>query len=97
MSTLYAKLENGALIRAPKMMDVGENHVWNPTAEQLTAAGYKPVEITGQPEAPAGYEYVPGWEEREAAIVRTWTLAELPPEEPGAEEILDILLGGEEQ
>ena len=91
---MYAKLENGALIRAPRMMDVGENHVWNPTAEQLTAAGYNPVEFTGQPEAPAGYEYVPGWEEREAAIVRTWTLAELPPEELSAEETLGIILGG---
>lgn len=93
---MYAKLENGVLIRAPKMMDVGENHVYNPTAEQLLAAGYKPVQYTEPAgEAPEGYAWDSGWEDTGETIVQTWTPVELPPEELSAEEALDILLGGE--
>lgn len=92
---MYARLDGGRLIRAPKMLDVEKNHVYNPTPAQLTAAGYKPVTYTDPPEAPEGWEYVPGWEDHGENIVQTWTLQELPPEEPTAEELLEILLGGD--
>lgn len=93
---MYAILDNGRLIRAPKMLDVGDSHVYNPNDAQLRAAGYKPVETTDPPgEPPEGWEYVTGWEDRGETIVQTWTLQELPPEEPSAEELLGILLGGE--
>ena len=91
---MYAKLDRGRLIRAPKMLNVNNTHVYNPTPEQLTAAGYKPVTYTDAPEAPEGYYAEPGWEETADAIVQTWTLQELPPEEMSAEEALDIILGG---
>lgn len=92
---MYAKLERGALIPAPKMLHIGSDNVWNPTGEQYVAAGYKPVEFTEMPEAPEGYYYESGWEEQETAIVQTWTMVELPPDEMSAEEALEIILGGE--
>lgn len=92
---MYGKLINGILYRAPKMLHIGSNNVWNPTVEQYAAAGYKPVTYTAQPEAPEGFYYESGWEEQGGAIVQTWTLAELPPEEMSAEEALEIILGGE--
>lgn len=92
---MYGKLIDGVLHRAPKMLHIGSNNVWNPTAEQYDAAGYKPVEYTDAPEAPEGFYYESGWEEQETAIVQTWTMVELPPEEMSAEEALEIILGGE--
>lgn len=91
---MYAILDNGRLIRAPRMLDVADTHVYNPNDAQLRAAGYKPVEYTDPPTVPEGYYAEPGWEEQADTIVQTWTLQELPPEEPSAEELLEILLGG---
>ena len=92
---MYGKLTDGRLITAPKMLHIGSDNVWNPTGEQYDAAGYKPVEYTDAPEAPEGFYYESGWEEQETAIVQTWTMVELPPEEMSAEEALEIILGGE--
>lgn len=92
---MYAKLINGNLTIAPKMLVIGSTKVWNATAEQYAAAGYKPVEFTEMPEAPEGYTYESGWMEQETAIVQTWTPVELPPEEMSAEEALEIILGGD--
>lgn len=92
---MYAKLINGNLTIAPKMLVIGSTKVWNATAEQYAAAGYKPVEFTEMPEAPEGYYYESGWEEQETAIVQTWTMVELPPDEMSAEEALEIILGGD--
>ena len=78
---MYARLDGGRLIRAPKMLDVEKNHVYNPTPAQLTAAGYKPVTYTDPPEAPEGWYAEAGWAEQADAIIQTWTLRELPPEE----------------
>lgn len=92
---MYAILDKGRLIRAPRMLDVADTHVYNPNDAQLRGAGYKPVINTDPPTVPEGYYAEPGWEEQANAIVQTWTLQELPPEEPSAEELLEILLGGE--
>lgn len=93
---MYGKLINGVLHRAPGMLHIGSNNVWNPTADQYAAAGYKPVEFTEMPEAPEGYSYESGWEEQETAIVQTWTPVELPPDIPD-EEAMAIILGGDEE
>lgn len=91
---MYAILDKGRLIRAPRMLDVADTHVYNPNDAQLRAAGYKPVINTDPPgEPPEGWEYVPGWEDQGENIVQTWTLQELPPAPPSAEELLEILLG----
>ena len=91
---MYGKLIDGVLHRAPRMLHIGSNNVWNPTADQYAAAGYKPVEYTEVPEVPDGFYYESGWEERENVIVQIWTLVELPPDIPD-EEALAIILGGD--
>lgn len=89
---MYALLDKGRLIRAPRMLDVKDNHVYNPNDAQLRAAGYKPAEYTDQPgEAPEGWEYVSGWEDAGETIVQTWTLRELPPEEATEEDYAEAL------
>lgn len=93
---MYGKLIDGNLRIAPKMLHIGSNNVWNPTADQYAADGYKPVEYTEMPEAPDGYTYKPGWEEQENVIVQIWTLVELPPDIPD-EEAMAIILGGDEE
>lgn len=91
---MYARLINGALKTAPKKIVAEKSIVYNPTAEQYFSVGYKIVRFTDSPEAPDGYYYIPGWEEQDDAIVQTWHLEELPPEEMSADEALSIILGG---
>lgn len=90
---MYAKLENGILIPAPKRIPVGENIVYNPTDGILLEFGYLPVRYVEQPESPDGYYYESGWEEQPDAIVQTWTLTPLPDDIDDSE-ALEILLGG---
>lgn len=45
----------------------------NPTDEQLTAAGYKPLVTAEPPEAREGYYSVDTYTETDTAIVQTWT------------------------
>ena len=91
---MYAKLIENKLTIAPRRVVIGDTQVFNPAAEQLEALGYKLVVFTEPPEAPEGYYAESGWTEAEDAITQTWTLVELPPEEPSAGELLDIILGG---
>lgn len=91
----YAKLIDGYPSYAPNPMHVGDNVVYNPPGDMYLAAGYKPVTFTEQPEAPEGYYYAEVWSETGDSIVEGWELHELPPdEEIGADEALEILLGG---
>jgi len=92
---MYGRIENGRFVSAPKMLTIGDTHVWNAPASAYAAQGWLPVAFTEAPEAPDGYAYEPGWEQQDGSIVQTWTLAELPPEEMSAEEALEIILGGE--
>ena len=91
----YAKLINNYPSYAPNpILHVG---LWygNPPASVYEAEGYKPVVFTEQPEAPEGYYYAETWSETGESIVQGWELHELPPdEEIGADEALEILLGG---
>lgn len=75
---MYAKLENGRLIGAPKKLPGDGVNVWNPPEEMYLAQGWKPVTITDAPEAPEGHHYEPSWEETDEAIVQTWALVEDP-------------------
>lgn len=78
---MYGKLINGILYRAPKMLHIGSNNVWNPTVEQYAAAGYKPVEFTEMPEAPEGYyPSIAKWVENEGVIQCVWEFIKIPPD-----------------
>lgn len=92
---MFAKLINGALLRAPQKLSGDGVVVYNPPEEMYRAQGWKPVENTEPPEAPEGFCYEGSWEESDAAIVRTWTLAPLPNDIDEAE-AYDIIFGGGE-
>lgn len=94
--SIYGKLINDTLAFAPRRLTIDGCVVFNPTDAQYEAAGYLPVIYTPAPEAPEGYYAEPHWEEQSGEIVQVWHIEELPPEEPSAEEILDIILGGDD-
>jgi len=85
---MYAKLVEGNLKIAPKMLPADGVNVWNPPAEMYAEAGYKPVAFTDEPEVPGGYHLEAGWEEKADAVVQAWALVEDPEEELAAEEIV---------
>lgn len=92
---MYAKVIEGALHIAPKILKGDGVIVYNPPAEMYTEAGYKPVHFTDAPEAPSGYDYESGWADQADAIVQTWTLTPLP-DDIDEVEAYDIIFGGAE-
>ena len=92
---MYGKLINGELYGAPKKLSGDGVTVWNPPEAMYLAQGWKPVVFSDPPEAPSGYYYESGWEERTDEIVQTWTLTPLPDDIDEAE-AYDIIFGGAE-
>lgn len=92
----YANLIDQTLHYAPHVVQWRGRTAINPSGEKLVELGYKPVRHTEPGEAPEGFAWVPHWEEQAEEIVQVWELEELQPEEPSAEELLEIILGGEE-
>lgn len=90
---MYGKLIDGELYGAPKKLNGDGVVVYNPPAEMYLAKGWKPMQFTDEPEAPAGYYYESGWEEQTDAIMQTWTLTPLPDDIDDAE-AYDIIFGG---
>lgn len=90
----YAKLNAGALEYAPRTVTVGRTH-YNPApAAWLAENGWLPVAETPYPQD-GGY-YTGSWQERDGQIVRVWTPAE-PPELPaGDTQVLNQLIGVDE-
>lgn len=91
----FAKLIDGELVIAPKIVHYQGCVVINPDVEKLTELGYKPVTYTEPPQMEPGYVAVPGWEEQADEIVQTWGV------EPEPDEIDDgrayrIIVGEEE-
>ena len=92
---MYGKLIDGALQIAPKKLPGDGVVVYNPPESMYREQGWKPVQLTDEPEAPSGYYYESGWEEQPEAIVQTWTLTPLPDDIDEAE-AYDIIFGGAE-
>lgn len=90
----FGTLINNILVPAPRRIEVGEVQIYNPPDEQYIALGYLPVIYVEAPEPPEGYYCVDSWEEQQGQIVQVWHFEELPPDDPGASEILEIILGG---
>lgn len=79
---IYGKLTDGEIAYAPKCLTTAGKVIFNPSAEQLAEAGYKPV-TDNPPETDETHEAVPtGWEETDSGIIRVYTIAELPPPPP---------------
>lgn len=89
---MYGKLIDGVLVSAPKKIKHGDSITYNPPEEMLLPLGYLPVIFTDPPEVEQGYEAVCTWAEIDGEIVQEW---EVVVAEPTAEDIINILLGGE--
>lgn len=95
--TYYVKLTDGRLIYAPKKIKDGDTITYNPTAEMLLPLGYKPLRVEPMPEVEEGYHLEPAYTETDNEVIQDWQVVKDPPEEPDAEEILNVLLGGDAQ
>ena len=95
---MYAKLENSTLVIAPRRIILNGMQIFNPTADQLIQAGYKPVTETPMPDdAPDGQHYEPTYSDSGDAITQGWTLVEDEEVEPAGktleERITDLEAG----
>lgn len=95
---MYAKLENNTLIPAPSRIVLSGMQIFNPTAEHLTQAGYKPVTETPMPDdAPEGQHYEPTYTDSGDTITQGWVLVEDEEVEPSSktleERVTDLETG----
>ncbi len=74
----YAKLIDNYPSYAPRKLHVGNDWVFNPTAEMLTAAGYLPVIESDYPEVEDNFYAESHWAEKDGQIVQTWEIVEIP-------------------
>jgi hypothetical protein len=93
---MYAKLVEGVLVEAPKVLFDSERTYSNPLPETLVAFGYKPVMEQERPEDKEGFYQVSHYEENDSTITKVWEYVEIPvveepviEEEPVAEEDSD--------
>lgn len=95
----YAKIENEKLIYAPHRIVLGGMQIFNPTADQIIQAGYKPITETPMPEEPAqeGQHYDPTYTDTGDTITQGWTLVENEEVEPAGktleERVTDLETG----
>lgn len=92
---MYAKIIDGQLVAAPRKIPLGDKVIYNPTPENLTAAGYKPVVETDPPEVDEWHIAVPHYTEKKSQIVQSWTVEDAPDDIDEAE-AFDIIFGGGE-
>lgn len=93
---MYAKLIDGRLVYAPNMLRAEQGDVYNPSADMLSDAGYKPVLETPYPETDSEFEvaYTATWQEQDGRIVQVWTECEETvdaPHVPTLDERVSIL------
>ena len=77
---MYAKLENGQLRYAPRVIVLNGMRIANPTADQYAVQGWLPLETTEMP-TEAGKTATATYSEQEGKIVQSWTLEPAPPPE----------------
>lgn len=95
---MYAKLENNTLIPAPHRIVLSGMQIFNPTADQLIQAGYKPIAETPMPDdAPEGKHYEPTYSDTGDTITQRWMLVENEEAEPAGktleERVTDLEAG----
>lgn len=94
----YGKIENEKLIYAPHRIVLSGMQIFNPTEDQLTQAGYKPVTETPMPDdAPDGQHYEAQYTDSGDTITQGWTLVENEEVEPAGktleERVTDLEAG----
>lgn len=92
---MHAKLQNGFLRSAPKIITLDGRTINNPYPEELEELGYKPVLYTDMPTGVTdGKHWESEWEEGETEIRQVWKLVEdpvYPTPEPTPEERISSL------
>lgn len=84
----YGKIENEKLIYAPHRIVLSGMQIFNPTEDQLTQAGYKPVTETPMPDdAPDGQHYEAQYTDSGDTITQGWMLVENEEVEPAGKTI----------
>lgn len=71
---MYGKIENGALVLAPRKIKIDGGICYNPDVKLLAEAGYLPVVNAPYPQD--GCEYAETWEEKDGEIVCVWVKSE---------------------
>ena len=89
---MFAKIIDNQIHFGQREVEYEGQTIKHPSDEIFIALGYLPVVFTTQPEAPEGYEYVETWSQENDHIIQGWELVEVP-DEPTAEEIVNILTG----
>lgn len=92
---IYGKLtEDNNLYIAPKRLVIGQNVVYNPTAEQYLKDGYKAIIYTNPPKVQNDSYCVPYWVEDENNITQEWEILK-KPNEISDDEAFAIIMGVE--
>lgn len=74
---MHAKLSNGFLHSAPKIITLDGRTINNPYPEELEELGYKPVVYVDVPDnTEGGKHWESGWMEEENAIKQVWTMVD---------------------
>lgn len=85
----YAKIFDGDIYYAPNKIRIGSATIYNPTVEQLTMQGFKPVEESVQPTIEDGYHLEVAYSETESSIVQEWIVIANPETAPTVEEQIE--------
>lgn len=86
---MYAKLVEGGLVEAPKVLFDSRRTYSNPLPETLVAFGYKPVVEQERPEDKEGFYQVSHYEENDSTITLVWEYVEIPVIEPVEEQVVE--------
>lgn len=81
---MLGKITDGILTYPPNRIVLSGMQIFNPTSDQLTQAGYKPVTETPMPDdAPDGQHYEASYADSGDTITQSWVLVEDDPEPTG--------------
>lgn len=78
---MLGKIIDGQLTYPPNRIVLNGMQIFNPTTDQLSQVGYKPITETAMPEdpAPEGQHYEAQYTDAGDTITQSWVLADNPP------------------
>lgn len=81
---MLGKIIDGTLTYPPRRLVLDGMQIFNPTEEQLSQAGYKPITEVAMPEEPApeGQHYEAQYTDSGDTITQSWVLVDDEPIEP---------------
>lgn len=91
---MFAKLVDGQLKIADKLIKYNNRYIVNPPAEVLIAAGFYFVEETPRPDEVDGYYWRSYYTQEEDKILQNWEMLEIPKvTESRSERFFNVLDG----